>query len=426
MSDAPSSTPAPSGPASASDTQLTGRFAEERNAGYREMPERKPQPAAAEREFSTGREAADALAKKRRKQNHAAPETRPVQYQDERGRAAPKNETVTLERAADDLKVSRITDASAKEINDRDDLARDVDNLRAKAGVPTDPTYTDQTQIDPRVFGDPRSHLQPQQPQIEQHIQPAPPGIDPDLHLAFQNPKIRNAVEKEVNTATLTAQTAQAHYAENVQVAQEIALGSINAAFPEMAGIRTQGQMQQLLNHLQQTNPQRAQQAQQMLQNFARLHAERGNMERQKQQIERQHFQRESSLQDAAFAKSLAHVPAQQRESVAREAISYAQSLGISEQVLTHLLNTNPIMRHSAFRKMMYDAAAGSLARKQLEAQRQQNRSHVPYVQRPGSGVPGTTAQSANLQALSQKLNVTGGAREAADLLIAMRSQRRR
>jgi hypothetical protein len=433
MSDAPSSAPtsapAPSGPASASDSQLTGRFAEERNAGYKPMPER-PKPQRTEREFATGREAADELAKKRRGQGHAGSEVRPAQYEDGNGKRIDDRQTVTLERAADDLKTSRISDASGKELEDRHQLALDVDALRAKAGVPTDPTApVDPTQIDPHLFGDlPRQAPQIEPAHLPPDLQPAPPGVDPDLHRAFQDPKVRAAVEKEVNTSHETARTAQAHYAENVVAAQEIALGSVYAAFPEMVGVKTQPQMQEVLNRLQQTNPQRFQQAQAMLQNFARLHGERQNMERQKQQFERQNFQRDSAVQDAAYAKALANVPAAQRESVAREAISYAASLGIDERTLTHLLNTNPIMRHSAFRKMMFDAAAGSLARKQLATQRQQNRAAVPPVSRPGHSNGGgvRAAQNANLQQLSAKLTQSGDAKDAAALLMAMRSQRRR
>jgi hypothetical protein len=124
------------------------------------------------------------------------------------------------------------------------------------------------------------------------------------------------------------------------------------------------------------------------------------------------------------FAEEAKHGYQEMRPS--SNGLTYAQSLGIDANTFSHLMATNPIMRHSSFRRMMYDAAAGSLARKQLATHRQQNRAQVPPVTRPGNGALRTTAQSANLQALSQKLNVTGGAREAADLLIAMRNSKRR
>lgn len=433
MSDVPSSSPAPS----AASEPLTGRAAEERNNGYRPMPERTaptPKPERTEQEFATGREAADELAKKRRKQGHSAPEARPVQYEDDNGKRVDERQTVKINRAADDLKQSRTDDSIVREYSDREMLAREVDELRAKHGVPTNLAQTDPTQIDPKLFGDPTSHLEPQQPQIDPahlapDLQPVPPGVDPDLHRAFQNPKVREAVEKEVNTSHETARVAQKHYAENVVAAQEIAMGSIYAAFPEMVGVKTQSQMQDVLNRLQYTDPTRFKQATQMLQNFTRLHGERQNIERQKQHFDSQNFQREAAAQDAAFNKALAHVPAQQREAVAREAISYAASLGVDEKTLTHLLNTNPIMRSAPMRQMMFDAAAGSLARKQLAAQRQRNRAQVPPVQRPGTSNSGggvRAVQSANLQQLSARLTQSGDPKDAAALLVAMRSQRRR
>jgi hypothetical protein len=412
---------------------------QDRKSGFtpmRQSPEDRAAPAKrTERTFETGKDAAEELTRRRRKQNHVAGPPREMAYRDaDTGEKIPGNETVDLKRAVKDLAGTRFNDAVDFELANRNDIAKKVDKLRSDANVPTqiDPNAPPAPldEIDARLFGNPQP-TEPSQPQIDQRhlapdLQPAPPGVDPDLHLAFQNPKVRAAVEKEVNTSHETARTAQAHYAENVVAAQEIALGSIYAAFPEMVGVKTQPQMQELLNRLQYTDPARFQQATKMLQSFTRLHGERQNMERQKQNFERQNFARDSAREDAAFNKAISHVPAQQREAVAREAIVYAQSLGVDERTLTHLFNTNPIMRTSAMRQMMFDAAAGSLARKQLAAQRQQNRAQVPPVSRPGSGGPRTTAQSANLQALSQKLNVTGGAREAADLLIAMRNSKRR
>ncbi|HLG85135.1 MAG TPA: hypothetical protein VKY22_29405 [Bradyrhizobium sp.] len=429
MSDAPSSAPA-SGPASANDAQLTGRFAEEAKHGFREMPSDTTDKS--DKPELDARKAADQLAKARIKSGRPnLDEPRPQEYRDEQGRKAPKNETVSLKRASDDLKQSRLADASAAEINDRDDLARNIDNLRKEAGVPTDPTApVDPNQIDPHLFGDlPDQAAQIDPQHLPQDMQPAPPGIDPDLHRAFQNPKIRQAVETEFNKAVTTATTAQKHYAANVQAAQEIALGSINAAFPEMNGIKTPQQMATFLNQLQQTNPQRFQQAQIMLNNFTRLHNERQHMERQRQQIDRQNFQREAAVQDQAFAKRVQHVPPQQREAVAREALSYAASLGVDQRTFEHLMMTNPIMRHAAFRKMMFDAAAYSLAQKNLTTTRQQQRAaNIPPVIRPGTSNGGgvRAVQNASLQQLSARLTQSGDAKDAAALLMAMRSQRRR
>ena len=123
-------------------------------------------------------------------------------------------------------------------------------------------------------------------------------------------------------------------------------------------------------------------------------------------------------MQDAEFAKRVSHIPAAHREAVAREAVAYAQSLGVSEPVLTHLLQTNPVMRTAAFRQMMFDAAAGSLSRKNLEVQRQKQRAaNIPHVTPPGhSNNGGRHSQNSNLKALSSKLNQTNSVKDAVAL----------
>lgn len=279
MSDAPAPVAAPPGGDVGRDNS------QDRKAGYREMSERKPQPQRTEREFATGREAADELAKKRRGQGSTAPEARPVQYQDERGRKAPKNETVDLNRAADDLKASRITDASAKELTDRDFLARDIDNLRAKHGTPTqiDDANIDPDQIDPRLFGDPASHLQPQQPQIDPaHMQPTPTGIDPEVHRAMQHPQVREAMQQEFNKA---AQLQQQH-AQQVQVANDFAVAAFRSAVPELNGLRTD-QFVARLQEIQRTNPARYKQVLGMLDNVGKTAMARQQVEQQRAHAER-------------------------------------------------------------------------------------------------------------------------------------------
>jgi hypothetical protein len=433
MSDAPSSAPAsaPAGPASAGDSQLTGRFADEAKHGYQEMrpSASAPKPQRTEREFATGREAADELAKKRRRQNHTATEARPVEYQDEKGRKAPANETVDLNRAADDLKTSRISDASGKELGDRHQLALDVDALRAKNGVPTqiDDANIDPNQIDPRVFGDPQSHLQPQ-PQIDPqhlppHLQPAP-GVDPEVSRAMQHPQVREAVQQEFNKAF----DLQAKHEQQIQTANDFAVAAFRSAVPEFNGLRAD-QFVARLQQLQRTNPARYQQVSQMLDNVGKTGMARQQVEQQRAHAERQEFQRYSGEQDRTFDRMVANHTPQQRQAIATEMVSYAQEMGVDQKTLVHLMQTNPIMRHSAFQKMMHDATVGRLAQKQLAQMRQQQRAaNLPPVARPGHSNGGGVrqVQSANLQALSSKLSQSGDARDAAALLIAQRNARRR
>jgi hypothetical protein len=412
-----------SGPASASDAQLTGRFADEAKHGYREMPAERTAPKRPEREertFETGRQAADELAKKRREQGHVPTAPRETGYwNDDKSYVAPKNETVTLERAATDLAGSRFRDAVEKEITDRDFLARDIDKLRKDAGVPTDPTApVDPNQINPHVFGD----LQAQAPQIDpthlpQDLQPAPPGVDPDLHRAFQNPKIRNAVEQEFGKV-----------AQQVNVANDFAQAAFRSAFPELNNLRAD-QIVAHLNQLAKTNPARFRQAQSLLDNVAKAGNARQVVEQQRTQREQQEFQRFSQEQDRAFDKMVAHrnYTPQQKAAMGQEAVAYAAEMGIDAGTLRHVMMTNPALRSAAFQKVMHDAIVGRMAAKSLATlQQQQRAANIPPVARPGHSNTGVTRQTANLQTLNEKLNQSGSAKDAAALLIARRNAKRR
>jgi hypothetical protein len=415
-----------SGPASASDSQKTGRFAEEARQGYREMPSysRDEKPATPERTFETGRQAADALAERRRKQGHAEGAAREVGYwTDNKSYVAPDNETVDLKRASDDLKAHRQVDSIDAELTSRHDLANKVDKLRKEANVPTVIDHNappDLENVDPRLFGD-MQHTQPtepSQPQIEQ----APQTEQDHLAEAFRkNPRLAQAVEKEVGRAA----EAEKAFGDGLKVAQNAAIASFAAFYPEFVG-KSPAQVAQAFAHMQKTNPARAQQAQAAFQNAVKFEAALKQNEARVQQAEQQNFQRFAREQDQIFERRMAGHTPQQRQAIGAEIISYAQELGVDQKTLTHLMATSPIMRHSAFATMMTEAAAHRLAKRSLEAQRQQNRAPVPRVAQPGHSNNGARhSANANLQALSAKLSQTGSAKDAAALLLARRKQGR-
>jgi hypothetical protein len=420
MSDAPSSAPVAAPPGG----DVGRDNSQDRKAGYTPMPAERTapkQPQREEREFATGREAADALAKRRRQQGQVPDAPRPVSYSDGKGYTAPANETITIERGADDLKQSRLTDAAAKEIHDRHDIAFQVDEMRAKAGVPTDPTApVDPDQINPHVFGD----LPYQAPQIDpKDLQPPPPGVDPDLHLAFQNPKVRQAVEAEVTRAN----AAEVAFGDGLKVAQNAAVASFAAHYPEFVG-KSPAQIQAAFAQMQQQNPQRAQQAQAAFQNAIKFEAALNQNEARRQHAEQQNFQRFAKEQDLAFDKAIGQRTPQQRQALAGEMVAMAADYGINRETLVHLMQTSPIMRHAGMQRVFHEAAAGRLARKQLATlQQQQRAANVPHVTPPGTSNGGARAvQSASLNALRQKLDATGSAKDAAALLVASRNAKRR
>jgi hypothetical protein len=411
-----------------SDEMRTGLAAEEHKNGFRPMPERPaPKPERLEREFGSSREALREIADNRR-ENRKTPEAEPVFYGTTDGKTMPENRTVKIDRAAEDLTSHREGQAIMSEIAARDDLARKVDKLRADAGVPTDPNDKVRNQVDPTLFGD----LPHQAPQIDpQHMHPelhptppAPPGIDPEVHRAMQLRQVREHFEQEHGKVTQLQQ----QHAQQVQVAQDFAQAAFRSAVPELANLRPD-QIVPFLNQMAKTNPPRFKQAMALLDNVAKANTARQQVEQRRVQAEQQQFQRYAQEQDKTFDRMMGQRTPQQRQELATEMVAYAAEMGIDRSTLLNLMKTNPIMRHAGFQRMMAEATAARLAQKQLAAMRQQQRAaNIPPVIRPGTSNGGgvRAVQSANLQALSAKLNQTGDAKDAAALLMAMRSQRRR
>jgi hypothetical protein len=400
---------------------------QDRKGGYSPMPERAPTPQRTEREFSSGREAADDLAKKRRAKGHAEGAPRPVGYwNDDKSYVAPDNKTVDLKRASDDLKAHRQVDAIDKELTDRNDLANKVDKLRKDANVPTvidANAPPDLENPDARLFGD-MLQTEPPQPQLEQpQHEPAPPGVDPDLHAAFQNPKIRAAVEAEVTRAN----EREVAFGDGLRVAQNAAIATFAAHYPEFVG-KTPAQVSQAFAEMQRTNPQRAAAAQQAFQRAVQFESALAQNQARRQQAEQQQFQTYAREQDAAFNRMVGNQTPQHRQAIASEMISYAGEMGVDQKTLVHLMQTNPIMRHSAFQKMMTDAVAYRLGQKSLAAQRQQNRAPIPHVTPPGTSSGGgvRAVQNSTLASLSAKLNQSNSVKDAAALLLAQRNARKR
>jgi hypothetical protein len=408
MSDTPIGTPAPAPSASSEIPQ-------------RQAPQRK------ERDFSSTREASTELANKRRSEARTLPDAQPIEYRDAKGRTAPKSQTIDLNRGSDDLKKTRITDASTKEILDRDALAREVDEFRARNGAPTDPTHRDPTQIDPSLFGDPKSHLQPQidpahlTQDLRQPQQRTTPGVDQEVERAMAHPQVRQAMEHEFGKAF----ELQERHAKQINLANDFAQAAFRSSVPELANLRPE-QIVPFLNQMAKTNPPRFKAAMALLDNVAKANTARQQIERQRAHAERQEFQRYAQEQDRAYERMVGAKTPQQMKEFSSEMVAYAGSMGIDQKTLQQVLSTNPIARHSAFQKMVHDAVQGRLAQKQLAEMRQQNRAKLPPVQAPGiasqSGV--RQAQNSQLQGLRDRLNRSGDIKDAAALLAASRRKR--
>jgi hypothetical protein len=405
MSDAPSSTPAPS------SEPATGRAAEERKNGYSQMATHDGEPPKKPKEFDGARDAGAALARQRKKSGNvtAAPEEIAYRNRDD-GSIADEKQTVTLNRAADDRKEmldARVEMAAAA---DALNVADEVDQARATPENLVKPTEPSQPQIDPAHLSDPAAQ------QFEQEAIAA--GVDPTLaNTLAHHPQARQALESEFEKVAKLQQ----EHGTKIEIAQFFARDSWQSQFPELAGL-SPDHASAALQRMQQTNPARFNAAMASLQRVGEMATLSQHQTAQRAHAERQQFDADARLHDAHFERLVGPRTPEQRAAVGVETASYAAELGINLNTLVHLLQTNPIMRHSAFQKMMYDAVTSRMSRREAMKYRDKLDRSLPHVQRPGhTNNPRSNRGNENLAALAKKARASGSLKDMAALLAAKR-----
>jgi hypothetical protein len=205
------------------------------------------------------------------------------------GEQLPEHLTVTPEKAGRDIKLMREWE-SATEQPQRDlaQLQTVVDNMRqAFPNKELPPTfvqdlqqYAEQAQQQP-VAQEP----QPQVDQLQAAEQPAlPDGVDPEIAQALQNPKIRSALEAEVQSA----EAARVQYANATRTAAQLAGASLLASFPELANVPT-NHLQTAISVIAASNPERAAQINAALERTQALYNASVQAQNAQQQIAAQH-----------------------------------------------------------------------------------------------------------------------------------------
>jgi hypothetical protein len=154
------------------------------------------------------------------------------------GTPIPPNETVTAERAADDLKSIREFEHGLQQ-PDPNHVASVIDQVRAD-------------------YHNPQPE-QPQQPEQTTQQQAAEQPQDPNAEIRQvleAHPAVRQALEAELQTVEAHRQ----HYAQSARAAAQLAGASLFANFPELAGVES-SQLQTAIATISRIDPQRGQQA---------------------------------------------------------------------------------------------------------------------------------------------------------------------
>jgi hypothetical protein len=383
-----------------SDEMATGAAAELSQAGYSSMPDAGA-PEADQTEFKTPREAVASRAV-------TVPATVPVQYQTPSGERVDGSEAVTAERAARDLTTYRVSQAAQTARSVSADFALEVDAARAahagienaaaaaKMGI----SAAEDAGIDA-----------PESLAVAVMAEEAATGLEPSLEAALRHPQVRAAVEEELGKA---AQTQQA-YATGLANANAFSQAALIELAPELAALPLD-QFAQGLQMLQQVNPQRYQSVLNLLDRVGRLQAQQQH-EHQQRQVQLDAYMK---AEDAKFDRMISVTPAQKQE-IGNEMFAYASEMGIERGQLIHLFQTEPLLRHSAFQRLIYDAIQARISRK---APKPVPTRAIPPVQRPGTSVPRGEREAANLHTLSNRLTTSGSLADAAALLLARRGRR--
>ncbi|RXH15145.1 hypothetical protein [Bradyrhizobium guangzhouense] len=386
-----------------SSEQLFGREAELVSAGYTVRKDDAPSDEIGSDETSL-REAADRLA-------DSEDESLPVmELLEAQGKLDP-NEALTVEQASDDFNAAASDIASYVEGADLAQFAEEVDQARLKQ-FKADPKSaadfgfdeSDVRALEAKQSGE----QQPAQQSVQQPSEPAPnvEGLDPEVARAMQHPQVRQAIEEELGKADAAKQ----QYAQALNAANQYAQASLLDHFPELAEIPVD-RWAEGIAILNQADPQRVQRAMGVLQRVDTLQRTSAEWQQRQAIEQQQQFQAFAKAEDQRFEQMMqAELTSAERAAIGNEVAEYAAELGVDRPTLVQLMRTNPVMRHSAFQRMMVDAARYRMVR---NAPKAVVKADLPPVQKPGhAGAARNTGKSAQLAALQKQFAAATGDRQ--------------
>ena len=305
-----------------------------------------------------------------------------------------------------DINRQREFERGAAEHEGTQALAESVDQYRAEQQQPQVNAQQQQAQ-----------DVQPQ-PQISP--EQVPPGVDVEVVQALQNnPKLRAAVEQEV----IKADQARQAYALATQQAAQVAVASILADYPELAGLNA-SQIPTALQVMQAANPQRHAEAVSHLQRAEQIHKLHEQAKVQQAQIFQAQIAHWSHQQDQAFEQSVAHESPETIKTVKDNLVRVARdAYGLDPNELRQAFSEHPILRAAPFQKLIFSAVKAHLAQEQV-AQKKIPAS-IPNVQRPGVAGDRPSQDEAEAGRAYRKFLQDPNPRSAAEFIMSKRSVRR-
>jgi hypothetical protein len=323
------------------------------------------------------------------------------------GQDMPRDQSIDLQRAVDDITRQRGFEAEAAEEQGAETLRNEVDAYRASEQAKL------QQQQQPQ-----QAHPEPQpQPQIPPDQ--IPDGVDIEVVQALQNsPKLRLAVEQELGKAN----QAREAYAVATQQAAQVALAAVLANYPEIQGLSAD-QLPTALQVMAGQNPQRAADAVASLQRaeqIYRLHQQAQGAQAQVMQAQLQHWQKS---EDSKMDSFIATEPPETVRAVKDNLIKVAAEVyGISKDELAHAFATTPILRAAPFQRMLYDLVKTHTARAQ--AADKMVRTAPPFM-RPGTSDNQPSGDDAQIARAHKVFLANPNPKNASAFILAKRNARR-
>ncbi|MCK1595483.1 hypothetical protein [Bradyrhizobium sp. 164] len=337
------------------------------------------------------------------------------------GEPAPENWAQTVEQAHNDLTNVHQWERDIWEAEQNQKVADKVDKARAERikgdaklaegyGLDVNEVEANAQALEATATSD-KEAASAEEPTVE--------GLAPEVEQALKHPQVRQAIEQEL----AQVDAAKQGYAQALTTAQQYAQASLMDTLPELANV-PQELWVEAIGVINQSDPQRVQRAMAILQRGAEVEAAQAQLRQHQAAEQRQQFETYAKAEDARFEQMIekAQLSKTERETIGQEVLAYAGEMGVDAKTLVNLMQTNPIVRHSAFQRMMVDAARYRMVK---AAPAKAVAKPVLAVQKPGVAQPRGAAEARSIHALSAKLSSSGSVEDAYALYQAKQKSRR-
>ena len=337
------------------------------------------------------------------------------------GEPVPENLAQTTEQAASDLSNLHQWQKTEFENDGILKIAKEVDKARAEK-IKADPKNADHYGLDAAETLARAEEADGAGPKAEStstddtepYVAPKDGELHPEVEKALKHPQVREALEQEFTKAD----SVREQYTTGLEQARIASLATLAEVVPHLAGLDP-SRFEEGLAALSQVDPPAFQQAMNILGRTHQIVQAQQAAQQHQAEVARQNFDAYAKAEDAKF-RSMVNMPPAKMAEVGTEMVAYASELGIERGQLVHLLQTEPIMRHAAFQKMIYDAVQYRMLK---AAPAKAAPKPVPTVVKPGvvHSKEGRTNESTGV--LRDKLSSSGSVEDAFKLYQSKRKR---